>query len=111
VAEAYPFLVADYLIASLLQFNEIIGISIMNLLLNITKSYSAMTLLRNDDTNKMIRCSRCNVSFKEEVAAEIHELTHEIVVLRQSLDQRLEMLERTIRHVSSINRGNRCGSF
>ena len=82
----------------------------MNLLLNTTKSYPEMTLLRSDDT-KMIRCSRCNAAFKEEAAAEIHDLTHEVIVLRQSLDQRLEMLERTMKYISSINKDDRSGSF
>lgn len=69
-----------------------------------------MVLLRSEDS-KTIRCSRCNASFKEEVVAEIHDLTHEVIVLRQSLDQRLEMLERAMRYISSINRGNKGGSF
>lgn len=81
-----------------------------NLLLNTPKSYPEVTLLRSDDT-KVIRCTRCNASFKEEVAAEIHDLTHEVIVLRQSLDQRLELLERTVRYISSINKGDRSGSF
>lgn len=83
----------------------------MILLLPRQKLYLKMVLVRNDDS-KTIRCSRCNASFKDEAAAEIHDLTHEVVSLRQSLDQKLESLERTVRYDFSLSATrNRNGSF
>jgi hypothetical protein len=54
--------------------------------------------------SRAMRCHTCDISFREEIAFEVHRLTHEISNLKMLLDSELRSLNATLSHVSRYNK-------